>query len=253
MTGRPLRVPIVTYHSIDERGTILSTTPALFAAHVAALARGGWRTARVDEIARAVRERRPLPARSIALTFDDGYANFARHAWPALRQAGFGATLFALGDRAVTSNTWDAGAGTLGGEPLLEGGALRQLADEGVEIGAHSMSHARLARLAPEALAHEVGGACRALAETIGRPVRAFAYPYGAHDSAARAAVAACTDAACSTRMGFATASSDAYLLERIDAFYLRDTRLVETLDSAATRAYLGARAFVRRLRDAYG
>lgn len=253
MTPSVFRIPIITYHSIDERGTILSTPPALFAAHVAALARGGWRTASIAEIARAIRESRALGARTIALSFDDGYANFARHAWPVLRRAKLGATLFALGDRAVASNTWDAGAGSLGGEPLLGGAELRELADDGVEIGAHSMSHARLPDLPPAALAREVGESCRALAETIGRSVRVFAYPYGAHSAAVRDAVAACTDAACSTRMGFARSSSDLFLLERIDAYYLRDARLVESLDSATTRAYLGARAILRRLRSAYG
>ncbi|MFN0150459.1 MAG: polysaccharide deacetylase family protein [bacterium] len=248
-----IRVPIITYHSIDDRGTILSTAPALFAAHVAALARGGWRTAGIAAIARALRKREALPARTIALTFDDGYANFAKHAWPALKSARLGATLFALGERAIASNTWDSGAGTLGGEPLLTGAALRELADEGVEIGAHSMTHARLTELAPAVLALEAGGSCRALAETIGRPVRVFAYPYGAQNAAVRDAIAACCDAACSTRMGFASASSDPFLLERIDAYYLRDVRLVESLDSAATRAYLRARAVLRRLRSAHG
>jgi hypothetical protein len=83
--------------------------------------------------------------------------------------------------------------------------------------------------------------------------VRVFAYPYGIHDERSRQAVAGVCDAACSTRMGYVTGASDLFLLERIDAYYLRDVRLVERLDSAAVRSYLRARATVRRLRSRYG
>lgn len=247
------RVPIITYHSIDERGTILSTTPAQFAAQIARLARRGWRTAPVSAVATAMREGRALPPRTVVLTFDDGYRNFAERAWPVLRDAGFGASLFALGDRAITANTWDRGADTLGGEPLLDAAALARLAEEGVEIGAHTMTHARLPSLDASGREREVAGCQRALAEVAARPVRVFAYPYGALDDASRALVAAHYDAACSTRMGFATASSDPYRLERIDAYYLRNPRLLEELDSFATRVYLGTRALLRRARSAYG
>jgi peptidoglycan/xylan/chitin deacetylase (PgdA/CDA1 family) len=247
------RVPIITYHSIDERGTILSTAPGQFAAQIAGLARRGWRTESVSAVAAAIRERRPLPPKRVVLTFDDGYRNFAEHAWPVLRDAGFGATLFALGDRTIAANVWDHGPGTLGGEPLLDAAGIARLAEEGVEIGAHSMTHARLPSLDANAREREIAECQRALAETAARPVRVFAYPYGALDDASRALVAAHYDAGCSTRMGFATASSDRYRLARIDAYYLRNPRLVEALDAFATRAYLGTRALLRRARSAYG
>jgi peptidoglycan/xylan/chitin deacetylase (PgdA/CDA1 family) len=63
----------------------------------------------MDEVL-AARRRRRLPARSVLLTFDDGYRDFAEHAWPILRAAGLPATLFvATGAIGRTSSPfwWD--------------------------------------------------------------------------------------------------------------------------------------------------
>jgi peptidoglycan/xylan/chitin deacetylase (PgdA/CDA1 family) len=249
----PDRVPILTYHSIDDSGTVISTPPVLFERQMRALAEAGWTTAPLSEVAAALRTRRPLPRRTVVLTFDDGYENFRDRAWPVLRSHGFGATLFAPAAPRVPANDWDRGAGTMAGAPLLDGPALRRLADEGVEIGCHSATHARLDRTRGSELEREVAGAQRALAETLARPVTLFAYPYGAYDAAARAAVAACYDAACSTHLGFASAASDVFRLERIDAYYLRDPAMLARLDDAAMRRRLALRALLRRARSRFG
>jgi peptidoglycan/xylan/chitin deacetylase (PgdA/CDA1 family) len=245
-----LRTPILMYHSIDEDASPLSTAPALFARQMESLRRAGWRTARIAEIGAAIRARRALPRRTLAITFDDAYRNFAEHAWPALRANGLGATLFAISEQLGGRSDWPGAPVAL---PLLSADEVRRLAAEGVEIGGHSATHARLPGLPPERLASETAGCCRALEAVIGGPVGAFAYPYGAYDAAARAAVGVACAAACTTRMGFAGPASDPLELERIDAYYLRDPRLMERLDSPATRAYLSLRAVVRRARNRYG
>src|SRR3989449_9145157 len=45
--------------------------------------------------------------RTFLLTFDDGYASLADHAYPVLAELGFTATTFLITDHVGRTNTWD--------------------------------------------------------------------------------------------------------------------------------------------------
>ena len=60
---------------------------------------------------------------------------------------------------------------------------LRELADAGMGIGAHSVTHAVLADLPRAAQQWEIRASRRQLADLLGRPVDLFAYPYGGPES----------------------------------------------------------------------
>ncbi|MBS0552216.1 MAG: polysaccharide deacetylase family protein, partial [Proteobacteria bacterium] len=60
-----------------------------FAAQMAFLKRCGYTVLSMDQVLACVRGQAPIPQRAVALTFDDGYENFAEHAWPILRKHGF--------------------------------------------------------------------------------------------------------------------------------------------------------------------
>jgi peptidoglycan/xylan/chitin deacetylase (PgdA/CDA1 family) len=67
---------------------------------------------------------------------------------------------------------------------------VRQAQDDGLEIGAHTRMHPRLVEIDDEdALREEVRGSREDLEALLGRPVSAFAYPYGLADERATAAV----------------------------------------------------------------
>jgi peptidoglycan/xylan/chitin deacetylase (PgdA/CDA1 family) len=91
---------ILTYHRVDEPDArpdlmpgLLSATPDAFADHIDTLVRHA-RPVSLGEVLDALEEPRRLPPRAVLVTFDDGYADFAQHAWPALRASGVPATLF---------------------------------------------------------------------------------------------------------------------------------------------------------------
>jgi peptidoglycan/xylan/chitin deacetylase (PgdA/CDA1 family) len=62
---------------------------------------------------------------------------------------------------------------------------IRYWAEQGIEFGAHSQSHADLSSLTPEQLKEEVVGSGNALASLLGSRVISFAYPYGHYNYAA--------------------------------------------------------------------
>jgi peptidoglycan/xylan/chitin deacetylase (PgdA/CDA1 family) len=95
---------------------------------------------------------------------------------------------------------------------------LGQLADGGlVEIGAHTITHPRLTAVPRERKLAEIRGSVRQLEELLGRNVRLFSYPFGAHDrktvACVREAGLAC---ACTTLADGVRASTNPYRLPRL-------------------------------------
>jgi peptidoglycan/xylan/chitin deacetylase (PgdA/CDA1 family) len=165
-------------------------TPEDFSGFLDLLAAGGYRAWTLFEAARRVRAGETLPRRSVVLTFDDGCRCFAEHALPALAQRGMTATVFAVSQEVGGENEWDQAAGERR-ERLLAAEELRELADQGVEIGSHGRLHRDLTTCSGEDLEGEAAGSRHELEEALGRPVHTFCYPYGRWDHRARAAVEA--------------------------------------------------------------
>src|SRR5882724_221027 len=99
------RVPILMYHSISDNLFGMShpyfhinTSPEIFAKQMRWLRSAGYRTISLDEALNGLQARADL-AKSVVLTFDDGYRDFYTEALPILKQHGFTATLFLLSDR----------------------------------------------------------------------------------------------------------------------------------------------------------
>ena len=67
---------------------------------------------------------------------------------------------------------------------FLTPGELRELADQGVEVGCHGATHSHLPGLNERRLAREVAGAKTRLEEILGGEVNLFSYPDGVHDQA---------------------------------------------------------------------
>jgi peptidoglycan/xylan/chitin deacetylase (PgdA/CDA1 family) len=98
---------------------------------------------------------------------------------------------------------------------------LTKVTGEGlVEIGAHTVSHPHLASLpSHDAQAAEIYGSREALESMVGRPVRAFAYPYGTArdfgDRAVEIVRRAGFDAACTAIAGSVEPGDDPFRLRR--------------------------------------
>jgi len=190
---------VLAYHKVGTRelgGTWC--TRAQLRRHLQALGRAGVRCVDLATFARRVASvatsaalaRAPAPAPEVLITFDDGFVDFADHAWPELRAAGVPVALFVPSDFVGRRATWDW---PLPGRrvPHLDWPALRALAAEGVAIGAHGATHRDLRRLDARGLDRELGGARARLQDGLGLDVTAIAYPFGRADARVRAAVRA--------------------------------------------------------------
>jgi peptidoglycan/xylan/chitin deacetylase (PgdA/CDA1 family) len=125
--------------------------------------------------------------RDFLVTFDDGYRSVHDEALPLLRHLGVPATVFVLPGRLGGVSGWMP---EMPDEPLLTAAEILALRAAGIDVGLHGLDHTALPGLPPDRLREQVDAAAGQLAELTGERPRAFAYPYGAHDAAVRAAVA---------------------------------------------------------------
>jgi len=242
-------VPILTYHSLDDSGSPLSTSPALFQRQVGLLREGGFEAITLAELLAAWDGEAAAPERPIVLTFDDSLSSVAVHAVPVLSEAGFRATVFVVAGRCGGDNDWPGQPAWVPRQELLSFDDLRELAGAGWEVGSHGLGHADLSRLPADRVAEEVVKSRQLLEDNVGVEVSAFAYPYGRASRAVRGLVASSYRVACSDELGFARREDDRFRLRRIDAYYLRNPAVVRRLQSLPARTYLALRALGRRLR----
>jgi peptidoglycan/xylan/chitin deacetylase (PgdA/CDA1 family) len=191
-TGEPGAFPgrppwTLMYHSVDsdeQDPYLLTVSPARFARQMEWLRHHGMRGVAMGELLRARAAGRS--AGLVGLTFDDGYADFPREVVPVLRRHGFTATAYVVAGRMGGHNAWDADAPR---KPLVTIAQVRAMAEAGMEIGSHSLSHRRMPGLPPEELALETRRSKELLESVVEGPVTGFCYPYGAVDDAAMDAV----------------------------------------------------------------
>lgn len=237
------RALVLTYHSISEGPGPLRVSPRAFEEQLERLARAGFEAVPLASVVDDLEAARPFGGRRFALTFDDGYRDFADAALPILERRGLPATLFVTAAR-----DRERLPGGLP-QPLLPLDALAGLAIRGVEIGAHSVAHGDLTALTADALERELAGCARALAECLGRPVAHFAYPYGCYDARVRTAAARHFRSACTTQLARVEQGGDRFAIPRVDACYLRSPILRLLLGSGRLEPYLRVRRRLRRLR----
>jgi peptidoglycan/xylan/chitin deacetylase (PgdA/CDA1 family) len=189
-------------------------TPERLEQHLAWLARNGYTTCRLDDWIACVDGRaRPRP-RTVLITFDDGYAALAEHAFPLLLKYHFTACVFVVTERLGKTNTWDEALG-FDSHPLLSREQIVWWAARGIDFGAHGRTHADLTVLPPAECEREVAGSRAELAAILGDRPLAFAYPYGSVNPAVVAAARRAFAAAFTVRRGLNSVGADPHLLRR--------------------------------------
>jgi len=167
-----VEVPIFVYHSvrpyehepkeIDE----FDITPELLERQLAYLKENGFTAISLDMLADHFAKDKPLPPKSVLLTFDDGWENQYTYAFPLLKKYNATATFF------IFTNSIDY-------RHFLTWKEIEYLHKSGMEIGSHTKSHPYLSKLSPEVLREEIFESKRILENHLGMRITAFATPFG--------------------------------------------------------------------------
>ncbi len=234
---------ILTYHSIDASGSVISLALEQFRRHMEILAEKRVRVARLGEV-------RSMPG-AVALTFDDGYRNFLRAAAPILEEHGFPATVFVVSGYCGKHNDWPSQPAGIPKIALMDWADLAEASSRGFELGAHTISHPHLTRL-ERAEARREMRMCKAdIEDRLGVRVEALAYPYGEMNAEVRESAAGEFKLACGTRLDYLSPADDPWDLPRIDSCYTRNPLLFARLWDGAGRLYIKCRKWGRSISGA--
>jgi peptidoglycan/xylan/chitin deacetylase (PgdA/CDA1 family) len=265
-------VPVLLYHAVSETPgrhiAPFAVTPDDFRRQLDLVVEAGYRCITFGELVAAEAAARrgsggppegPAPGERIAvITFDDGFADFATAALPALRERSLASTMY------VTTGWLEGGTDRRPGptDRMLSFDELPGLLAEDVEIGAHSHSHPQMDTLDSAALRDELVRPKEILEDVLDRPVTTFAYPHGYNGPRVRRATrAAGYESACGVRDALHRAGEDVFAISRLMlrntttpaqvSRWLEELGPVEPLhrERVATRLWRGyrrARAVVR-------
>ncbi len=159
----------------------------------------------------------PDVVRPTLLTFDDGLANLYEQALPILREEQVAAVVFVVAGHIGGTSAWEPNP-THRHLPVLTWEQMREMQEQGVAFGSHTMTHPRLPNLPEEQWWWELAESKRLLEAGLERPVETLAYPYGHfHEKIARVAQDAGYRAAFSTIPGLNVPTTDRFALRRMN------------------------------------
>ncbi len=202
-----LNLPILVYHIVrpsypnDSRGVLdIAHTPETFDAEMLYLSRTGYHVVNFTDLENYFSAGAPLPSNPIIISFDDGWSNQYRYAFPTLRKYDIPATFF------VFTNA-------IGRPGFLSWDNLREMVVGGMSIAAHSRSHPYLTKITEETkLWNEIQGSKELLEKELGVPVEQFAYPFGQYNASIVAMV---------KKAGYRSARGDFYRgAQTVDILY---------------------------------
>ena len=204
---------ILLYHRVAADDDALALSPRRFRDQMGHLASEGYRVVDLIEALRLLDAGQP-PARTLGLTFDDGFADVAEHALPVLAEHGFRATVFittGVTDGRLAFPWYERQPPVLGWDEVVEldrAGTLR--------FEAHTVSHPSLLAVDDATAEAEIRHSRHELEGQLGRPVTAFAYPAGLFGERERRLVEdAGYTAAVSCEPGVNGPASDRFALRR--------------------------------------
>jgi O-antigen biosynthesis protein len=213
------QIPILMYHSIDDdcspRFRRFVVSPSSFETHVRYLADNGYQTLTVSGLIEAMDGRAVMPLKPVVLTFDDGFADFHEAALPILAEFGQTATLYVVSGAVGGYSAWLSGIGE-GRRQMLGWAQLDEVQRSGIEIGAHTATHAALDLLSLEDTREEIAVSKRELEDRLGTAVSSFAYPFGYQNAAVRGLVQReGYSSACAVRYAMSSRTDDRFALSR--------------------------------------
>lgn len=178
---RVLMYHMVSPHRAGAKFNGLRVTPARFETQLAWLRREGYTFFTVSEL---WQQWERLPEKSVAITFDDGYADNLHQALPLLEKYDAKATIYLVVDRHdrdwSTAKKAHHNTGELAREPKLSDDEVRALLASGrIELGSHTLTHINMRSTPTETKRRELIESKQQLEAQFGVPVQSFAYPFG--------------------------------------------------------------------------
>ncbi len=239
---------ILTFHSIDDSGSVLSYRPDDFVALVESLLEAAVRVVPLTTLLSDA----PSTDDRVAITFDDGIRSVRTAALPVLARHRLPATVYVVSQWTGRTNRWPSQPASAQTFDLMDWAELAELRDAGIDIASHGVTHAPLDKLGVKELQAELVDSKRVIEDALQVEARHFAYPYGASNPVVAEAARGVYASAVTTHLAFHHAADVPHLLPRLDAYYLQGAWARRRLFGLVSRARLRARGWMRTVRAGY-
>lgn len=161
-------IPIIMYHSIGyEKGNVARVTKENFKEQMKYLRDNSYVTLTLNDAYDFFISNKPIPEKSIILTFDDGYMDNYVEALPILKEFRFKAAIF------VITNLIDKIPNYMNSKQLKE------MQDNGFDIESHTANHEHLKELSYENQVKTLQDSKDSLEKILNKEIQYLAYPYG--------------------------------------------------------------------------
>ena len=171
-------IPVLMYHSITSgKGNSNSLPIETFKEQMKYLKDNGYQTITLADLYKYFMNQNPIPEKSIVLTFDDGYENNYTAMFPVLKEYNFKAAIFV-----ITSHI-DKDHKFMTSKQLIE------MDKYGIDIESHTVNHDKLKSLSKDNQLETLIQSKKDLEKILKKEINFFAYPGGAYNKSAIAAV----------------------------------------------------------------
>lgn len=237
---------VITFHSVDDSGDILSCSIKSFEHLLKTLAKKNIPILPLHSLLSD--SSKP----GVALTFDDGMQSIFSNALPVMQHYNATSHLFLTPGLIEKREHWPDPAKGVGSYAMLSWGELDQLQKHGVLIESHTQSHPNVRDLTVDQLDEECCNADEIIQQRTGRAPEYFAYPFGCHNKKSRDYISQRYKAAFTTELKYLEYSDHA-AIPRIDSYYFDrgylGQRLIENIDSIFGRNYIKLRCHLRNIK----
>ena len=175
----PLSIPILMYHHVGDWGESRAewaqwvVRSKEFRAQMDWLVANGFHTITFRELLAGQKAGESLPAKSVIISFDDGWSAQEGVVRAELEPRGMHAVFFVY-TAAVGATPNNSG--------YISWEQLRILESAGHEVQSHTVSHGRLTDMPPSQLDREMRESRATIEKEMHHPVKVIAYPFGIYD-----------------------------------------------------------------------
>ena len=209
----PNELTILSYHEIADSTETLDNTYTVSAANFAAqmqwLYEHQYHFVSINDVLAHRLDHKPLPDKAVLITFDDGYRDNYKNAFPILKEHQMKAMVFLISDYVSTYPNY------------LTWGQAQEMQEHGIEFGSHTLNHVELNKLpSNDEILHQLKNSKAAIEWHLETPVHFLAYPCGSYNADVMAATkAAGYRAAFTVQYGPDRADTNRYAMNRIPIF----------------------------------
>ncbi|WMM26342.1 polysaccharide deacetylase family protein [Tissierella sp. MB52-C2] len=159
------------YHSVgyaDNNGLIMN--PEEFRKQIQYIKENNYTVLTLNELYEIFNKNLPIPEKSVVITFDDGYADNYKYAYPILKEFGIKATIFVITDTIDEDNNY------------LNSQQIKELQNNGIDIQDHTCQHIELDKLTYEKQLETINKSKEYLEKLLNKKVNYISYPYGKYN-----------------------------------------------------------------------